>query len=218
MDTPVETPYRRAKQEWDLRMGDALVRARIWRITTFWLLGICTILVGGIIFYAMEPKRVPYIIEIQANGEARYKGEIDPFKFIPSETHVQYYLKKFIEYTRTLSSDIVVVKKNWRDAYHYLTPAGSNILSTYAKELQPLVRYKDFRVDIKFTSILQHSQYTRQVNWIESVWNSHGELLSQIHWRGVFKYEFRFPSTIEHLEKNPLGFFVDSFNWTEVAE
>lgn len=213
----LETPYRRAKQEWDSRMGDSIIRARAWRRMSVGLLLICGILSFGTIYYASQPRNIPYIIEINNDGEAVYKGNIGDYSFSASEKNVRYYLKKFIEYTRTLSSDVVVVKKNWLDAYFFLTPSGGSILNTYARDMSPLTRYKDYRIDIRFSSILEHSQFTRQVNWYEFVWNSNGKLISQTHWRGIFKYEFRIPSSIEHLEKNPLGFFIDTFNWTEVS-
>ena len=218
MQEQVGTPYKKAKQQWDLRMGDAIIRAKYWRMMALGLLCMSFVLVIGIIYYASQPKQIPYVIEVSQNGEALYKGDVGSQVITPSEKHIRFYLKKFIEYTRTLSSDVVVVKKQWRNAYHFLTPTGSSILSTYSKEMKPLENYKDFRIDIKFTSILEHSQYTRQVNWFEYIWNANGELVSRVHWRGIFKYEFRFPSTAEHVEQNPLGFFIDTFNWTEVQE
>lgn len=212
----IETPYRKAKQEWDTRMGDSLSRARAWKKVSMILLVICAILSMGIIFYSLQPRKIPYVIEVRENGEAQYKGDIGEHTLTVEEKHVRYYLKKFVENTRTLSSDVVVVKKNWREAYFFLTPTGASILNTYAQEIQPLSRYVTERVDIKFNSILEHSKATRQVNWTEYIWNAQGELISITPWRGIFKLEYKIPTAQEQLEKNPMGIFIDTFNWTEV--
>src|SRR5205085_11822150 len=36
---PLATPYRRARQEWDARIGSAAVQAKNWRLATFVSLG-----------------------------------------------------------------------------------------------------------------------------------------------------------------------------------
>jgi type IV secretory pathway TrbF-like protein len=44
---PVETPYQRAKQVWDNRIGDAYAHARNWRLMAFCMAGISCIFAAG---------------------------------------------------------------------------------------------------------------------------------------------------------------------------
>ena len=46
--TPVpETPYQRAAQAWDDRMGSARMQARSWRLAAFGALGLSALLGAG---------------------------------------------------------------------------------------------------------------------------------------------------------------------------
>lgn len=212
----IDTPYQQAKQCWDKRLGQAQTQAKLWSICTLFLVILCGALGFGVVSLLDDPRIVPHIIEVDKNGSVEYKGSVYDQRFQITETHIRHHLFKFLEYVRSLSSDVVVVKRNWKAAYHYLTPSGSEILNTYAREVKPLTRYKTYRVDIKITSVLEHSQYTRQVNWIETTWSKEGKIFERSSWRGIFKYELHPVSKIEILRYNPLGFFIDAFNWVKV--
>ncbi len=212
----IDTPYKLAKQQWDKRLGQAQMQVRFWSASTLFLLCITGALSFGIISLLDAPRVVPHIIEVDKNGSAEYLGSVYEQRFQITEKHVRHYLFRFLEYVRSLSSDIVVVKQNWKNAYYFLTPAGAEILTTYARDIDPLTRFKTERVDIKITSVLEHSQYSRQVNWIETIWDKNGKIIDRSSWRGLFKIELRPINDPVLIKYNPLGFFIDAFNWTKV--
>ena len=52
-ETPVATtPYQKAAQVWDERMGTARVQAKNWRLAALMSMGLCGILAGGMIWMA----------------------------------------------------------------------------------------------------------------------------------------------------------------------
>jgi len=63
--TPVpETPYQRAAQVWDDRIGSARVQARNWRIATLLSIGLSALLAGAFIWQSsqsMITKLIPMV-------------------------------------------------------------------------------------------------------------------------------------------------------------
>ena len=123
-DGPLDTPYRRARQEWDARMGSALVHAKNWRLATFGSMAAVLVMAGGMIYLGSLPKAVPHIIEVDRLGAAVYHGPVGQADYVPSDAVVSYHLRRFIADTREISSDAAVLKQNWLDAYTLLTPRG----------------------------------------------------------------------------------------------
>ena len=78
-----DTPYMRARQEWDTRMGSAIVHARNWRLATFVSLGATTFALGGMIYLGRLPKAVPHVIEVDRLGAATYRGPVGETQLRP---------------------------------------------------------------------------------------------------------------------------------------
>jgi len=56
-----ETPYQRAGQIWDERIGSARVQARNWRLMAFGCLGLTTAMWAGLVWQATQSRVVPII-------------------------------------------------------------------------------------------------------------------------------------------------------------
>src|SRR5260370_525759 len=59
-----ETPYQRAGQVWDERIGSARVQARNWRLIAFGGLLLSTGLSGGLLWQSMQSRVLPYLLEV----------------------------------------------------------------------------------------------------------------------------------------------------------
>ena len=221
-DPEPDTPYRRARQEWDDRMGSALVHARNWRLAAFVALGAVLLAIAGMIYLGRLPKAVPHIIEVDHLGGATYRGPVGQADYVPTDATIRYHLQRFIENTRSISSDAAVLKQNWFDAYTAVTPKGANMLTAYvsAPEHEPFRRAQEgARVTLETVSAVRVSQDTWQVDWRETTWDSHGSVVGgPVLWRGMFKILLQVPTTAEAMAKNPIGLYVDEFHWDTVAQ
>lgn len=219
-DGPLDTPYRRARQEWDSRMGSALVHARNWRLATFASLATVALAIVGLVLLGMKPRAVPHIIEVDHLGAAVYRGPVTGSSdFTPSEASIRYELRRFLEDARTVSSDLLVLRRNWLDVYTLVTARAGNTLSAYvqAPEHDPVRRSQDERVGIEILSALRISPESWQVDWRETSFDKNGNPSgSPAVWRAVFHLVTRPPTTEEDMAKNPLGLFVDEFHWDRV--
>ena len=115
-----------------------------------------------------------------------------------------------------ISSDGVVVKKNWLDAYKLVTASGSNTLNAYVQKDDPFIRLATERVSAEVLSMVPISSDSWQVDWKESTWGVHGEPLGESYWRGIFRIVLKQPQTDEQLTANPIGLYIDEFHWSRI--
>ena len=219
-DGPLDTPYRRARQEWDLRMGSAVVQAKNWRLATFVSLGAVVVSLGGIIYLGAQPKAVPHIIEVDRLGAAAYHGPVGQTEYVPSDAVITYHLRRFIEDTREISSDVAVLKQHWLDAYDLLTPRGGNMLTAFVRkpENDPFRRAQDERVTVEVLSAVRVSGDTWQVDWRESAWDKGGNPSAPPRvWRAMLRTMVLAPRTPEAMSKNPIGLYIDELHWDTVG-
>jgi type IV secretory pathway TrbF-like protein len=215
-----DTPYMRARQEWDSRMGSAVVQARSWRLAAFGSIALVLVALGGVIYLGAQPKAVPHIVEIDRLGGATYRGAVGQpaSEYKPSEETIRYHLRRFIEDTRTVSSDPAVLKKNWLEAYALVTTNGGNMLTAYVQkpENEPFHRSQDERASVEVLALVAVSKDTWQIDWRETRWDKNGNPLGDTLWRGMFRVVLETPKTEEAIARNPIGLYVDEFHWDKV--
>jgi type IV secretory pathway TrbF-like protein len=215
----VETRYRRARQEWDDRMGGAVIQARNWRLATLLSLGLVLVSLAGTIYLGAQPKAVPHIVQVDKIGAPTYVGPIGQSarEYRPGDATIKYHLRRFIDQTRSVSSDPAVVRKNWTDAYTVITANAANQLSAYAERNDPIRRAQDARVTVDVAAIVQVSKETWQADWEEKTWDKAGSQVGSAVWRGTFKILLRTPESEDQIATNPIGLFIDEFHWSKVG-
>jgi len=218
---PAETPYLKARQEWDRRMGTATVQAANWRLATFALIVLQLFDYGALLYLAAQPKAIPHIVEVDKLGQPKYLGPIDRSAlrdFKPSTASLHYHLQRFILDTREISSDPAVLKRNWLDAYKLVTSSGANQLNAYVHDNNPFEQLQaQVRVSIQVSVIVQITQDTWQVDWTETNWDDHGNTTSTSPWRGTFHVLLRVPENADQLALNPLGLYIDELHWERIS-
>src|SRR5512145_3191670 len=91
-----ETPYQRAAQVWDERIGSARVQARNWRLIAFGNLLLTAGLAAGFVWQSTRGTVVPWIVQVDKLGEARVVAPaIADYK--PTDPQVAWHLAHFIE-------------------------------------------------------------------------------------------------------------------------
>ena len=219
-DGPLDTPYRRARQEWDARMGSALVHAKNWRLATFASMGAVLVMAGGMIYLGALPKAVPHIIEVDRLGAASYHGPVGQADYVPTEAVVTYHLRRFIEDTRAISSDLAVLKQNWLDAYTLLTPRGGRMLSAFVAEAgERSVSARPGRARHgRILSAVRAAGDTWQVDWRETAWDKNGSPMgAPVVWRAMLRTLVVTPKTAEAMKANPIGLYIDELHWDKVG-
>jgi type IV secretion system protein VirB5 len=69
-EAPV-TPYQKAAQVWDERLGSVRVQARNWRFIAFGALGLAIALSLQIAVLSTTSRVTPYVVEVERDGGVR---------------------------------------------------------------------------------------------------------------------------------------------------
>src|SRR5690554_6628759 len=72
-----ETPYQRAAQVWDDRIGSSRVQAKNWRLAFFGALALSSGLAIGLVWQGARGSIVPWVVQVDKFGEAQAVGRAD---------------------------------------------------------------------------------------------------------------------------------------------
>ena len=209
---PVVTPYQKASQVWDERIGSSRVQARNWRLMAFGCLGVSIALLGGLVWLLRSGSAVPYVVELDRNGGVRSVGPLQD-QYRPSDAQIAFHLARFVEHVRGLSIDPVVVRGNWLKAYDYVTDKAALTLNEHARDADPFARVGQRSVAVEVTSVVRASDSSFQLRWLERVFEG-GATRETRALTGIFTIVLSPPRTAEAIRKNPLGIYVHAFNWS----
>ena len=211
-----QTPYQRAAQVWDDRLGSARVQARNWRLMAFGMFFLSAGLSSGLLWQSMQSRVIPYVVAVDRLGEAR---AVTPATsdYQPTDPQIAWFLAKFIGDVRSVSLDPVLMRQNWLSAYDFATPRGARFLSAYARAANPFGQIGTRTVSIQVTSVVRASDRSFELKWIESEYER-GTPAGTSHWTAILTVVQRPPSSAEALRKNPLGLYVDAIDWSQEIE
>jgi type IV secretion system protein VirB5 len=206
-----ETPYQKAGQVWDERIGSARVQAKNWRLMALGCLGLCFVTSGALVWRSMQSTVTPYVVEVDETGAARAVGPATE-RYVASDAQIAHHLANFIADVRGLSVDPVVVRENWLRAYDFVTDRAATTLNEYAQASDPFadVGRKSRTVDV--VSVVRVSDDSFQARWIEKTYET-GTLRQAERFTGNFTLITQPPTDVARLRANPLGLYVHSLNW-----
>jgi type IV secretion system protein VirB5 len=211
-----ETPYQRAGQAWDERIGSACVQARNWRLMALGGLLLSGSLAGGLLWQSLQSRVVPYVVEVDRLGEPRAVAPAAR-DYRPTDPQIAWHLGRFITSVRSVSLDPVLMRQNWLAAYAMVTKRGAAFLDEYARAADPFAEVGTRTVSVEVTSVVRASDRAFQVKWTETAYER-GSLAGTSRWTAILAIAVRPPATAETLRQNPLGLYVDGIDWARELE
>ncbi len=208
-----ETPYMRAGQVWDERIGSARMQAANWRLAAFASLVIAGGAVAGLIWQSSRSIVTPYVVEIDSEGLVRAVGPATE-SYTPSDAIIAQALANFIRDVRAVSIDPVIVRENWLKAYDYATDRGAMALNDYARENDPFAEIGRRSVTVEVASVVRASEDSFELRWTEKTYQN-GQFDRADRYTAHLTVVIAPPRTAEALHKNPLGLFVHGINWSK---
>ncbi|MCP1469356.1 type IV secretion system protein VirB5 [Sphingobium sp. OAS761] len=209
---PPETPYQRAGQLWDERIGSARVQARNWRLMAFGCLALTAGTSAGLAWQSLQSRVTPYVVEVDRLGEARSVQAAD-VDYRPTDPQVAWHLSHFITNVRSVSLDPVLMRRDWLEAYDFATKRGAQFLGEYARSAAPFANVGERTVSVQVTSVVRASDKSFQVKWTETAFER-GSQSGTSRWTAILTTVTRPPASADVLRKNPLGIYVDAIDWS----
>ena len=208
----LDTPYQRAAQAWDERIGSARVQARNWRLMAFGSFALSAGLAAALVWQTTRGSVTPWVVQVDRFGAAQ---AVVPAAagYKPTDPQIAWHLARFIEDVRAIPADPVIVRQNWLRAYDYTTDRGAAALNDYARVNDPFTQVGKVQVAVDVSSVIRASTDSFRVAWVERRYVD-GALASTEHWSAILTIVLQPPRDAEGLRKNPLGVFVHALNWS----
>lgn len=208
-----ETPYQKAAQVWEERIGSSRVQAKNWRLMAFGTLLLSAGLAGGLVWQSARGTIVPWVVQTDKLGEAQAVAPATA-DYQPTDPQIAWYLARFIEDVRSLPADPVIVRKNWLRAYDFTNTAGAAALNAYARADDPFAKVGREQIAVDVSSVIRASPSSFRVAWVQRRYQD-GALVETARWTVILSMLVQPPHDAEHLRKNPLGIYVSAINWSK---
>jgi len=208
-----ETPYQKAAQVWDERIGSARVQAKNWRLMAFGCLILSTGLAGGLVWQSARGTVTPWVVQVDHLGQAQ---AVEPATadYQPSDPQIAFHLARFIEDVRGLPADPIVLRSQWLRAYDFTTDRGAAALNDFARTNDPFANLGKMQISVEVSSVIRASPESFRIAWIQRRFEN-GALSSTERWTAIVTVVIKTPHDADHLRKNPLGVYVNAINWSK---
>ncbi|RWM24683.1 conjugal transfer protein TrbF [Mesorhizobium sp.] len=207
-----ETPYQKAAQVWDDRIGSARVQARNWRIMAFGSLILSVGLAGSLVWQSSQGTVVPWVVQVDTLGQPQTVAPATT-DYKPTDPQIAWHLARFVEQVRSIPADPIIVRQNWLRAYEWTTDQGAAALNDYARANEPFAKIGREQVAVEVSSVIRASPDSFRVAWTERHYEN-GQLSTTEHWTAILTIVVQPPNDAERLRANPLGIYVNAVNWS----
>jgi type IV secretion system protein VirB5 len=208
-----ETPYQRAAQVWDERIGSARVQARNWRYMAFGSLLLSAGFASALVWQTARGTIVPWVVQVDKLGQAQTVAPATA-DYRPSDPQVAWHLARFIEQVRSIPADPIIVRQNWLRAYEWTTDQGAAALNDYARANDPFAKVGKQQVSVEVSSVIRASPDSFRVAWTEQHYED-GKLASTERWTAILTIVIQPPRDADRLKANPLGIYVNAISWSK---
>jgi type IV secretion system protein TrbF len=207
-----ETPYRRAAQVWDERIGSARLQARNWRLMAFGCLILAAGFASALIWQSARGTVVPWVVEIDKLGQTQAIGPATA-DYRPTDPQIAWHLARFIEQVRSIPADAVVLRQNWLAAYEFTSDRGAAALNDQARANDPFARVGKQQISVEVSSVIRASPDSFRVAWTERLYEN-GQLSATQRWTAILTIAIQPPRDAERLRANPLGIYITAISWS----
>ncbi|WP_266064121.1 conjugal transfer protein TrbF [Brucella intermedia] len=207
-----ETPYQKAAQVWDERIGSARVQAKNWRFMAFGSLILSAGFATALVWQSTRGTVVPWVVQVDKLGQAQTVAAATA-DYRPTDPQVAWHLARFIEQVRSIPADPIIVRQNWLRAYDWMTDRGATALNDYARSNDPFTKVGKQQVAVEVSSVIRASPDSFRVAWIERRYEN-GQLSATERWTAILTIVIQTPRDAERLKANPLGIYVNAISWS----
>src|SRR3984893_13474601 len=151
-----ETPYQKAAQVWDERIGSARIQAGNWRMMAFGCLLLSGGLASGLVWQSVRGTVTPWVVQVDRLGHAHAVAPADS-SYQPTDPQIAFHLARFIEDVRGLPTDAIVLRQDWLRAYALTPDRGAAALNDYARTNDPFAKLGNTQIAVEISSVIRAS-------------------------------------------------------------
>lgn len=209
---PQETPYQRASQVWDNRIGSAYAHARNWRLMAFVLAGISCIFAAGFVYEATRTKIAAYYVPVSEIGRPG-KVVLANNSYTPTNAAITYFLSNWVRATFSRPLDPIVMRENMVRSFAVLRGKAATTMTDWANQDNLMKDLGRVARTVTVDAILQRTDQTWEVDWTETTFTD-GARSGAARFTGLLSVEAVPPTNQAELLANPLGLHLNSITWS----
>jgi type IV secretory pathway TrbF-like protein len=211
------SPYVRARQEWDERFGDQIKSKQRWQLAAFVSMATTLLCVGGMVAVGFRSTTVPYVVALDDVGRA---VPVIPAKQVAvKDVRLQEaVVARWITDLRMIVTDAVAQRRLVDEVYAQTgqnSAASATVTDFYSKN-SPFDLLTKQTVDASVESIVQQSAKTYEVTWTEVTRDLIGTFVASHRYRAFVTIATQEVTDAKQALVNPLGLYVTNLTWGEV--
>jgi type IV secretory pathway TrbF-like protein len=211
-------PYLNAKRAWNHHTAGLMKSLQLWQLVGLASLLISLASVGGLIVIGSQSKFIPLVFQQDASGNTLSVTRADKVGDASLDDY-RAAAAHFIENIRMVSIDVELQKKAVFQVYSYLNQNDAALAKVQEfYNVNPFERAAHEIVSIEIRSVLQESNDTWQVDWIENVRNRDGSVKEKPYkmkaMLSLYQNNELNDASNESILKNPHLIYVRDFNWS----
>ncbi len=210
-------PYLAARHEWDERYGDHIRRARNWQILALLCTLIALIATSGVIWLSVRSHIVPFVVVTDNLGRPVASGLADQASSADEQLKRATVIE-WLENLRLVTTDGIAQRRAIDRVYAHIangSPAQT-LISDFYRNNQPFTKAQVGTVSVDVLSVLQTSEETFEIEWLETVRDQNGAIKERDRWKGAFTIALNPPKDERLARINPLGVYVTQTTWSRV--
>jgi len=210
-----ENPYLAARREWNERYGDYIKAAHQWRLVAVGSIAVALIAVSGLVAVSLQHKVVPYVVEMNQHSEPVAVRRADVLAR-PNANQIRAGLRTWIMGARSVYTDPLALKNLIDTTYAETLPDSPAFkkLAEYHQLNNPYQRAQTETVSVEVLAAVPISENTWQVEWRETRRQTSGKVISTEDWQATITVMISPPTTPQQIMLNPIGLYVQQFEWT----
>lgn len=216
---PVLSPFQRARQEWDDRIGAPVVRAKNWRMAFFAQTPI-TLMLGSALIYKMYFAPLE-LWTVPTNEQGVITGTAQRFaaqRYEPTRDQVAADIAQWIEWVRTRPADGVKLRADFEKSFVFMGDEAKRKLNEYNKKFDPFAAYNTpdriarKTVTMTFPTVLPMEGSSYHATWTETVWE-YGQPRPTYTMSATFTATANGQKNDRLINLNPAGTTILDFDW-----
>ena len=178
------TPYQKAAQVWDDRIGSARVQARNWRLMAFG----CLLLSAGLAAALVWQSAQGTDHAVGGRGRSSRTGTERSRRQIRTISR-PIRKSRFISRASSSMSEACprtpsCCAQDWLRAYDFTTDRGAAALNDYARNNDPFAKLGKTQVAVEVSSVIRASPDSFRIAWIERRYDN-GQLAATERWTAI---------------------------------
>ena len=210
-------PYLAARREWDERYGDQIVRARNWRTIAVLCTIVALVATSGVVWLSFRSRIVPFVVVTDNLGRPVASGLADQAS-TADEQLKRATVIEWVENLRLVTTDGIAQRRAIDRVYAHIASGSpaQTFISDFYRTGQPFTRAQTETVSVDVQSILQDSEETFEIEWLETIRDLYGTMKEKDRWKGAFSIALNPPKDERLARINPLGVYVTQASWSRV--